>query len=73
MHGAGRGQCSRPALFETERGDYKLVVFDTSYLTTMFNFVRNAIGNAVNIGIVIFGVIVAIYIVVSIVRKFTKG
>lgn len=49
------------------------VVWDTSYLTKFFDFIKPAIGNAVVIGIIIFGVILGIMLVIRIVGMFTKG
>lgn len=48
------------------------VVWDQSYLTQFFNWVKSAIGNTTNLAILAFAVLTGIYLVVKVVRLFVK-
>ena len=48
------------------------VVWDTSYLENFYTSIKAAIGNAVNVGLVLFAVILGVLVVIGIVRKFTR-
>lgn len=48
------------------------VPWDVEYLKDFFDWVVSAIGNATNIGIIIFGVILAILVSIMVVKRFIK-
>lgn len=48
------------------------VPWDVQYLKDFYNWVVAAIGNATNIGIVIFGIVLAILVMIAVVRNFTR-
>jgi hypothetical protein len=48
------------------------VVWDTSYLDSFFTTIKSAIGNATNIGLLIFAILVSIAVALRIVKMFSK-
>jgi hypothetical protein len=48
------------------------IPWNTGALDSMAAYLRQAIGNSVNIGIVIMGIIVAVLVVIRIAKKFAK-
>lgn len=48
------------------------VPWDTSYLNYYSSYIKTAIGNSVNIGVVAFAIITGILVVIAVVKKFTK-
>lgn len=48
------------------------VPWDVKYLEEFYDWVVSAIGSATNIGIVVFGIILAIALVVAVVHRFTR-
>lgn len=56
----------------TPDGNPDFVPYDTSVWDSFFKWVSSSIGNAVNIGLMALAIIMGIYIVIAIVKKFTK-
>lgn len=63
-----------PVHFHFKKGGLLMswVVWDTSYLQHFYTAIKTAIGNATNIGLIIFAIIIGVLIAIAIVRKFTK-
>ncbi|GEM_PF-5506622 len=49
-----------------------MVVFDVSYLQTFLSTIKSAIGVSTNIGILIFGFLMSILLVIRIVKSFSN-
>ncbi len=56
-----------------DRVENEYVPYDTTVWNTFLDWVKNSIGSATNIGFILFAYIFGILLVISIVRKFTKG
>lgn len=48
------------------------VPWNTSALDDFASYIKAVIGNSVNIGIIIMGIIVAVLVVIRVVKKFAK-
>lgn len=51
---------------------FNYLPWDTTKLQSMATYVRSVIGNTVNVGIVIMGIIIAVLVVIRIAKKFAK-
>lgn len=49
------------------------IPWDPSFAKALYTAVSTAIGNGVNVGIVVFGILVGIALVTRVVKMFTKG
>lgn len=58
---------------EIPEGDPTYVPYDTSIWNKFLSYVQGNIGSAVNIGLIIFAAIFGIWLVVKVVKYFTKG